>query len=128
MDTTQTAQEPQIPELVEVRSDIRSKPRPVRLLSELARAQDGVVEHDQVLALGLSRHWINRAIAIGWLHVVFRGVYAVGHKRITWRGRLRAAVLSCGPGAYISHRTAAVLHGLRRSSSALIHVTAPPVG
>ena len=115
-------------ELVEVRSDIRSKPRPVRAVVDLAAEQDGVVAHDQVLAVGLSRHWINRAIAIGWLTIVFRGVYAVGHRRLTWRGRVRAAVMSCGPDAYASHHTAAALRALRRSRGGLIHVTAPPGG
>jgi very-short-patch-repair endonuclease len=94
----------------------------------LATAQDGVVGHDQLVTLGVSVDWIEHRIRSGWLTIVFRGAYAVGPRRITWRGRLRAATLSCGPDAYISHQTAAALHGLRRSSSALIHVTAPPGG
>ena len=95
---------------------------------ELAAVQDGVVSHDQLIDLGFAGKWIEYRLATGWLTVVFRGVYAVGHKRLTWRGRVRAAVLSCGPGAYISHWTAAALQSLRRSSGALIHVTAPPGG
>src|SRR3954451_13618033 len=128
MDTQNTAARPAIPELVEVSRNSYGEPRPVRVVVDLAAEQDGVVGRDQLVELGVAEDWIEHRLRIGWLTIVFRGVYAVGHKRVTWRGRLRAAVLSCGPGAYISHRTAAVLHGLRRSSSALIHVTAPPGG
>ena len=95
---------------------------------DLAAAQDGVVEHDQILAFDLGEEWIRHKLRVGWLTIVFRGVYAVGHKRITWRGRLRAAVLSCGPGAFLSHHTAGVLHRLWRYWGGVIHVTAPPGG
>ena len=115
-------------ELVEVSPHSSGKPRPVRLLVELAAIQDGVVEHDQVRALDFSDKWIEHRLATGWLTIVFRGVYAVGHKRVSWRGRCRAAVLSCGPGAFLSHYTAAKLRGLRRSAGAVIHVTVPPGG
>ena len=36
-----------------------------------------------------------------------------------------AAVLACGPGAVLSHRSAAALHGLRRTDRAGIDVTVP---
>jgi hypothetical protein len=51
------------------------------------------------------------------------GVYAVGHTVLTRNGRWMAAVLACGPGAVLSHRDAAALHGLRPSSRARIDVT-----
>src|SRR5829696_4822489 len=124
----ETTDAPKIPELVEVVRNSYGEPRPVRLVVELAASQDGVVERDQLLALEIPEDWIDHRARIGWLTIVFRGVYAVGHKRITWRGRLRAAVLSCGPGAYLSHHTAAVLHGLWRYWGGVIHVTAPPGG
>src|SRR5215207_6889559 len=99
----ETTHAPKNPELVEVIPHIEGKPRPVRVVVELAAGQDGVVEHDQLLAPAVTEKWIEHKLRLGWLTIVFRGVYAVGHKRITWRGRLRAAVLSCGPGAYLSH-------------------------
>jgi hypothetical protein len=40
------------------------------------------------------------------------GVYAVGHCALTQKSRWMAAVLACGPQAFLSHRSAAVLHGL----------------
>lgn len=124
----ETAATPPTRELVEVRVHSEPKARPVREIVELADSQDGVVEHDQVLALGYGNEWIKHKLRRGWLTAVFRGVYAVGHQRLTWRGRIRAAVLSCGPGAYISHWTAARLHDLRRWNIGVIHVTVPPGG
>jgi very-short-patch-repair endonuclease len=52
-------------------------------------------------------------------------VYAVGHTALTLKGRLLAAVLACGPGAVLSHHSAAELWELRRSHGARIHVTVP---
>src|SRR4051794_19652955 len=129
MDTSQNPnRHPNPSQLVEVSRHSDGKPRPVRVVVDLAATQDGVVEHGQLLDLEISKDWIEHKLRIGWLTIVFRGVYAVGHKRITWRGRLRAAVLSCGPGAFLSHHTAGVLHGLWRYWGGAIHVTVPPGG
>ena len=48
------------------------------------------------------------------LHRLHRGVYAVGHTRLSYRGKLWAALLACGgPGAAVlSHRSAAALWDL----------------
>ncbi len=96
------------------------------MIAALADRQDGVVAHWQLIALGYSASSIQRGIGAGRLHIVHRGVYAVGRRKLTTRGRWMAAVLACGPGAVLSHRDAAALHNLRRSGSAKsIHVTAP---
>lgn len=80
----------------------------------------------QLRALGYTRHQIQRRIEAGRLHIVHRGVYAVGRRKLTVRGRWTAAVLACGPRAVLSHRDAAALHSLRRSGSIkAVHVTAP---
>jgi len=49
---------------------------------------------------------------------------AVGHTRLTLRGRFMPAVLACGTDAVLSHEDAAVLHGLLGVGSGDIHVTA----
>jgi very-short-patch-repair endonuclease len=77
----------------------------------------------QLLALGYSKHAIHTLIAKGWLHRVLHGVYAVGHPRISFRGRWMAAVLACGPGAVLSHRAAAALHDLRAHTTGPTDVT-----
>jgi predicted transcriptional regulator of viral defense system len=44
---------------------------------------------------------------------------------MTLEGRWLAAVKTCGPGAVLSHISAAALWDLIRSSSPIIHVTTP---
>jgi hypothetical protein len=93
-------------------------------LARLAARQHGVVSRDQLLELGFSDQRIKTLIAEGTLLRFHRGVYAVGHRRLSLKGRWLAAVLGCGHGARLSHRDAAMLWDLRRTSSGLIHVTA----
>jgi hypothetical protein len=83
------------------------------------------VSRDQLRALGPSDRAIDRRLESGALLRLHRGVYAVGHRRLTLKGRWLAAVLGCGDGARLSHRDAAMLWDLRRTSSGPIHVTAP---
>jgi predicted transcriptional regulator of viral defense system len=60
----------------------------------------------------------------GLLHRVHRGVYAAGHRALRPEGRMLAAVLACGSGAALSHRSAAALWGLRPTDQRRIDVTA----
>lgn len=69
---------------------------------------------------------IDRAVAGGRLHRVFRGVFAVGRTGINELGRLRAAALACGDGAVISHRSAAALLRLIDTGPVVVDVIAPP--
>jgi very-short-patch-repair endonuclease len=78
----------------------------------LASKQHGVVARSQLLALGFSPDAIKHRIAKGRLHPLWRGVYAFGRRDIDRRGRWMAAVLSCGPAALLSHRSAAALWSL----------------
>jgi very-short-patch-repair endonuclease len=88
--------------------------------------QHGVVERGQIRALGITDREIARAIEAGRLHRIFRGVYALGHGNIGEQGRLQAAALACGCGAFISHRSAGALLGLLDKGPAVIDVIAPP--
>ncbi len=94
-------------------------------LAELARKQYGVVSTSQLEALGYSPEAIAYATRLCRLHRIHRGVYAVGHRRITDHGRHLAAVLACEPGAMLSHHSAGWLWGLLAGPSGTIHVTAP---
>ncbi|MEA2221266.1 MAG: hypothetical protein QOJ35_3892 [Solirubrobacteraceae bacterium] len=94
-------------------------------IARLAADQHGVVALDQLRALGLSAPAVRHRVAVGLLHRVHAGVYAVGHPLLTGDGRYMAAVLACGPGAALSHRSAADKLGLRPSSRASIDVTSP---
>ena len=94
-------------------------------LTELAGRQHGVVSGAQLYGLGFSRGKVARMVSAGHLIRLFRGVFAVGHARLTAYGRWMAAVLSCGDNAVLSHTTAAALWDLRRTNSAAIHITIP---
>lgn len=59
----------------------------------------------------------------GRLHHLYRGVYAVGRPELTGPGKWMAAVLACGPGAVLSHESAAALWGIR--SSVELEVSVP---
>jgi Protein of unknown function (DUF559) len=61
----------------------------------------------------------------GRLIPIHRGVYAVGHDRLTQEGRWMAAVLACGPGAVLSHSSAARLWVIRIADATRIDVTTP---
>jgi very-short-patch-repair endonuclease len=97
-------------------------------IAALAARQHGVVARWQLLELGLTARAISYRLSIGRLHVIHRGVYALGHKRITVRGRWMAAVLACGSAAVLSHRSAAALWGFLGAASPRIDVTTPRRG
>ena len=77
-----------------------------------------------MVSLGLSKDQIFREVLIGRLHRVHRGVYAVGHSALSQQGQCLAAVLSCGSGALLSHRSAAWLWGLAPRWRPVVEVTA----
>lgn len=99
-----------------------------RAIAALAARQYGVVALAQLLALGLSAPAVRHRVACGRLHRTYRGVYTVGHPVVGAEGRWLAAVLACGPGAVLSHRSAAALHRLRPTSRAKIDVIVPASG
>jgi len=92
-------------------------------LVALAVRQHGVVSRRQLEALGLGRGAIAARVRREGLHRVHRGVYAVGLPTLTRKGRFMAAVLAGGPGAVLSHRSAADLWGLPKGSARTIEIT-----
>jgi len=93
-------------------------------LAALAGRQHGVVSRAQVRELGLSPSGIGHRVRRGNLHIVHRGVYAVGHAAVALDGLRMAAVLACGPDAALSHVSGAALLGFRETTSVLFDVTA----
>ncbi|HEX7300134.1 MAG TPA: type IV toxin-antitoxin system AbiEi family antitoxin domain-containing protein, partial [Solirubrobacteraceae bacterium] len=96
-----------------------------REIATLAAHQHGVAARRQLQALGLSRSAVGRHVTAGRLHRIHRGVYAVGHPRLTLHGHWMAAVLAAGPGAALSHASAAALWEIRASAAARIDVSVP---
>src|ERR1700760_3593088 len=89
----------------------------------LARAQHWVLTRADLDALKFSDAAVEHRVATGRLHPVGRGIYAVGRAELTPRGKWMAAVLACGGGAVLSHRSAAVLWGIGYEKKGRIDVT-----
>jgi hypothetical protein len=93
--------------------------------AKIARRQAGAITRQQLLDAGLNTKLISRRLKHGRWQQLYRGVYAVftgPPGRDTW---LWAAVLRAGPGALLSHLTAAELHGLIDNPAEAIFVTVP---
>jgi very-short-patch-repair endonuclease len=86
------------------------------VVTDLAEQQHGDVARWQLEGI-VSLDWIDHRLRLGWLHPLYRGVYAVGHRPATRESRWMAAVLAGGPGAVLSHRTAGAHWGIRGSWS-----------
>jgi very-short-patch-repair endonuclease len=88
-----------------------------------ARNQNGVVAVGQG---GLTPDKAHYEAKIGRLHRIHRGIYALVPRSLLSRdGLYMAAVLACGPGAALSHRSAAALHGLRQEGTTKVEVLVP---
>lgn len=94
-------------------------------IAALASKQRGYVTRRQLLALGLSAQAIKYRIKTGRLIPVYAGVYAVGHVPTLPQDRAYGALLACGPGAVLSHGSAASVWGVFRRWDMPFEVTAP---
>ncbi len=118
----------QMPTVGRVPGHIATKvdqPRGDVALAALAEAQHGVVAVHQLVTLGLGSDAVKTRVAGGRLHRIHRGVYAVGHRRVSLRGRWMAAVLAFPEGAVLSHFDAAALWDLCSPRGTSFHVTIP---
>jgi predicted transcriptional regulator of viral defense system len=107
-----------------IQGAVGSGPGREQALSALADRQYGVVGQSQLAAMGLGERTIARWAAVGRLHKIHRGAYAVGRRSVVQRGTWLAAVLACGEGAVLSHASAAALWELVPARS-LVDVTSP---
>jgi very-short-patch-repair endonuclease len=85
--------------------------------------QHGVIARWQAAAAGLDAPAMDARLRRRRWQPIYRGVYAAftgdpGRESMLW-----AAVLRAGPGAALSHHTAAEVNGLTEHSADLIHVT-----
>ena len=91
-------------------------------IREIADRQHGVLTAGQLAQAGLTRNAVRSKVRLGRWQQLHRGVYATfsgepGRLAVLW-----AAVLSAGPGAMLSHQTAAELSGLADQASEITHV------
>jgi very-short-patch-repair endonuclease len=103
---------------------------PDAVVAAIARRRHGIVTFDQLRAAGLGPSSVALRVRTGRLHRIHRGVYAVGHRALSHRGRWLGAVLAYGPGAVLSHTDAAALLLLLPPANhpGPIHVTVPGPG
>ncbi len=94
-------------------------------LARTAGRQWGRVTWAQLRGLGIDRAVIGRWLAEGYLHRRLPRVYAVGHSAGETVADLAEALLYAGPGAMLSHATAAWWRGLLDEQPRQIHVSTP---
>jgi very-short-patch-repair endonuclease len=79
-------------------------------LGRLAQTQRGLFSAAQAAQLGISHAQLSRALKCGHLRRLRRGVYTVGGAPTSAWEDVLAAALAAGPGAAISHSSAAAVH------------------
>jgi hypothetical protein len=102
-------------------------------VSALATRQHGVVSAHQLRSLGHSKKLVMRECERGRFHILHRGVYAVGHRRLSWHSHCWAGISGAEANetdevvwpAVASHGSAAYLWGIYRYAPETIDVTAP---
>jgi hypothetical protein len=90
-----------------------------------ARDQGGVITRRQAVQAGLTVDKITWLLKRGDWRQVHRGVYVTFTGPVSRSAQFWAAVLYAGPGAYLSHETAAEINGLSDDESRAINVTIP---
>ena len=90
------------------------KPEIMHEVATVAASQHGALSVSQARELGLRRKAMYRAIELGLLTRVHSGVLVIAGAPDTWMRRLQIGLLALGGDGWISHRSAARLHGLDR--------------
>jgi hypothetical protein len=93
-------------------------------VAERVARQWGVISRAQLRAVGVAPATVDYWVRAGRLRVVYRSVYAAGGTVLRVEGHRLAAVLACGPGAVLSHRSAASHWGLLATDQVGTDVTA----
>lgn len=89
------------------------------------QSQRGVISRHQAREAGFTDKAVSWRLRSGAWQRLHRGAYAAFSGDPSREARLWAAVFRAGPGAVLSHETAAELHGLTDKPSTRIHVTVP---
>lgn len=94
-------------------------------LRKVAGRQHGRITSAQLERLGVTRSTTSVWVKTGYLTRVLPRVYAVGHTAPSREADLWSAILYAGPGAMLSHATAAHWRGLIDYPPHMIEVTTP---
>jgi very-short-patch-repair endonuclease len=82
-----------------------------------------LVTAEQLVACGLGRGAVAYRVRSGRLHVVFQGVYLVGCGELPPLARELAALLALGERSFLSHGSAALVWGMRKTPAAEVDVS-----
>jgi hypothetical protein len=94
-------------------------------IAEVAEKQAGTIGYQQLTWLGIAPSTIDGWVSAGYLVRSLPCVFSVGHRAPSREADLWAAVLYAGPGAMLSHGTAARWLGLIDYAPRLIDVSTP---
>jgi very-short-patch-repair endonuclease len=94
-----------------------------RAVARVARRQDNVITLAQLLEAGLGHDAVAHRVRAGTMQRLHRGVFLLGAAPPTRMARARAAVMACGDGAVVSHRSAAEMFGLLPETDRGVDVT-----
>jgi len=108
---------------LENKSDRGGQKRSPRDVARVAARQNGAITLAQLAECGLTYREVRGLLAKGHLHPLHRGIFLVGHTRVSRDAHLIAALLTCGSDAFLSNRTSAALMGLRAMNLNHIEVT-----
>src|SRR4051812_8382669 len=95
-----------------------------RAINALVRKQHGAFSHSQARSCGGTDRMIARRRGNGSWLVLDDRVYALSGSLPSWLRQAKAAELSI-PGAVLSGRSAAALHGIEGFRAASLELTAP---
>ena len=98
--------------------------RSLRWRSQL-QSQSRVISRQQAQDAGWPDRTIDRRLRSGTWRRLHRGTYATFTGDASREAKLWAAVLRAGPGAVLSHETAAEVHGLTDKPKSQIHISVP---
>jgi len=105
----------QVASLAEIWQVVQGGAGPDAAVAWVADRQLGLITTPQLHTAGVRRGSLEWRLETGALHRRYRGVYLVGHRLAVPGADELAAVLACGEGAFVSHRSAAALWGLGRA-------------
>lgn len=92
---------------------------------EQALRQDAVATTAQLRAWGITEATVSRRVSSGRWQRLLPGVVVLQSGAVTWRQRARAALLYAGPGAALSHASAAYVRDVIPAPGPVIHVSVP---
>ena len=95
-------------------------------IARVAAVQHGLFTTPQAVAAGATPAAIRHRLGTGRWVRVGGGVYRIAGVPVTWHQRALAACLIAGPGAVVSHRSAAVLWGVSGFRPGPLDITVPP--